>query len=109
MVEHSQRAGDIVQGPLAGPAMRELREFMFERVYLGPAVRAEHEKITAVVRRLFEHYVERPELLPRGPDGRAPSDDAELAERVTDYLAGMTDRYCIREYTELQVPQAFAR
>ena len=32
-----------------------------------------------------------------------------LAERVTDYLAGMTDRYCIRAYTELQVPQAFAR
>ena len=29
--------------------------------------------------------------------------------RVSDYLAGMTDRYCIREYTELQVPQAFAR
>jgi dGTPase len=109
MVEHSQRAGDIVQGPLAGPAMSDLREFMFERVYLGPAVRAEHEKITAVVRRLFEHYVERPELLPRGPDGAPPSGDAELAERVTDYLAGMTDRYCIRAYTELQVPQAFAR
>jgi dGTP triphosphohydrolase len=32
-----------------------------------------------------------------------------LAQRVTDYLAGMTDRYCIREYTELQVPRAFAR
>jgi dGTPase len=109
MVEHSQRAGDIVQGPLAGPAMSELRDFMFERVYLGPAVRAEHAKITAVVRRLFEHYVEHPELLPPGPDGRPPGDDLELAERVTDYLAGMTDRYCIREYTELQVPRAFAR
>jgi dGTPase len=109
MVEHSQRAGEIVQGPLAGPAMSELREFMFERVYLGPAVRAEHEKIAAVVRRLFEHYVEHPELLPRGPEEAAPSDELELAERVTDYLAGMTDRYCIREYTELQVPRAFAR
>jgi dGTPase len=82
---------------------------MFERVYLGPAVRAEHEKIAAVVRRLFEHYVEHPELLPRGPQEAAPSDELELAERVTDYLAGMTDRYCIREYTELQVPRAFAR
>jgi dGTPase len=109
MVEHSECAGDIVQGPLAGPAMSELRDFMFERVYLGPAVRAEHAKITAVVRRLFEHYVEYPELLPRGPDEAAPGDDVELAERVTDYLAGMTDRYCIREYTELQVPRAFAR
>ncbi len=120
MVEHSQRAGDIVQGPHAGPAMAELREFMFERVYLGPAVRAERTKIEAVLRRLFEHYCEHPELLPLGPGGGSAGGggdgaragaggEAELAERVTDYLAGMTDRYCIREYTELQVPRAFAR
>ena len=62
-----------------------------------------------MVRRLFEHYVERPGLLPRAPDGALPSADAELAERVTDYLAGMTDRYCIRAYTDLEVPRAFAR
>ncbi|HEX2017216.1 MAG TPA: hypothetical protein VGN69_11010, partial [Solirubrobacteraceae bacterium] len=31
-----------------------------------------------------------------------------LARRVTDYLAGMTDRYCIRAFTELSVPDAFA-
>jgi dGTPase len=109
MVEHSQRAGEIVQGPRAGPAMDELRSFMFERVYLGPAVRAEHAKITAVLRRLFEHYVEHPELLPASAHEGPPADERELAERVTDYLAGMTDRYCIREYTELQVPRAFAR
>jgi dGTPase len=105
MVEHSEQAGDIVQGPEAGPAMAALRDFMFERVYLGPAVRAEHAKITAVLRRLFEHYVEHPELLPEA-DGDG---ETELARRVTDYLAGMTDRYAIRAYTELQVPRAFAR
>jgi dGTPase len=109
MVEQSQRAGDIVQGTEAGRAMGALRDFMFERIYLGPAVRAEHAKIGAVIRRLFEHYSEHPELLPSGPDGRAAEDDDELAQRVTDYLAGMTDRFCIREYTELQVPRAFAR
>jgi dGTPase len=109
MVEHSERAGDIVQGPEAGPAMTALRDFMFERVYLGPAVRAEHAKITAVIRRLFEHYVEHPEALPAWGAGAGGENDQELAERVTDYLAGMTDRYCIRAYTELQVPQAFAR
>ncbi len=125
MVERSQREGDIVQGPQAGPAMAQLREFMFEHIYMGPAVRAEHARIAEVVRRLFEHYVEHPELLPAlasseridGPNGAAGSpagDERELAERVTDYLAGMTDRYCIREYTDRwdigeQVPQAFAR
>ena len=50
MVEHSEQAGEIVQGPEAGPAMSALRDFMFERVYLGPAVRAEREKIAAVLR-----------------------------------------------------------
>jgi len=104
MVEQSERAGDIVQGPEAGPAMSALREFMFDRVYLGPAVRDEHQKISGVVRRLFEHYVEHPELMPGGSH-----DAGDLAQRVTDYLAGMTDRYCIREFTELEVPQAFAR
>jgi dGTPase len=103
MVEHSERAGDIVQGPEAGPAMGELRDFMFERVYLGPAVRAERERIAAVLERLFEHYAEHPELLGADTAG------AELAERVIDYIAGMTDRYCIRAYTELFLPQAFAR
>src|ERR671938_641875 len=37
LVEHSERAGDIVQGDVVGPAMLRLRTFMFERVYLGPA------------------------------------------------------------------------
>jgi dGTPase len=106
MVEESERAGDIVQGAEAGAAMRALREFMFERVYLGSAVRAEHERIAEVVRRLFEHYTEHPELLPPAVDAAA---EEGVARRVTDYLAGMTDRYCIREYTELQVPRAFAR
>jgi len=109
MVEESERAGDIVQGPLAGPAMAALRDFMFERVYLGPAVRAEHAKISAVLRRLFDHYIEHPGDLPVGAGPAGEDAERALAERVTDYLAGMTDRYCIRAYTELQVPQAFAR
>ena len=54
---------------------------------------------------LFEHWVEHPEGLPDGGGVQG----ADLAQRVTDYLAGMTDRYCIRAYTELKVPQAFAR
>jgi dGTPase len=96
--------------------MGELRDFMFARVYLGPAVRAEHEKISSVVRRLFDHYVEHPEQLPPaigaqgdGTEESGRAGEGDLARRVTDYLAGMTDRYCIRRYTELQVPQAFAR
>ena len=99
LVEHSERAGDIVQGDEVGTAMLRLRSFMFEHVYLGPTARAEHAKIERVLRGLFDWYCEHPEELPEGDS---------LAERVTDWLAGMTDRYAIRAWAERFVPQGLA-
>jgi dGTPase len=96
LVEHSAAAGDIVQGPLVGPAMLRLREFMFDRVYLGPTARAEHAKIERVLRGLFDWYCSHPEELPLS--------DASAEDRVIDYLAGMTDRFAIRAWTERFVP-----
>jgi dGTPase len=104
LVEASAEAGDIVQGDEAGAAMDALRAFMFEHVYLGAAARREHAKIERVVRTLFEHYAEDPDRLPDG--GGVPG--ADVPQRVTDYLAGMTDRYCIRAFEALSVPESFA-
>ncbi len=100
LVEHSSQAGDIVQGEEVGGAMLRLRTFMFEQVYLGPLARAEHAKIERVLRGLFEWYCAHPEELPDGSD--------PLADRVIDWLAGMTDRYAIRAWTERFVPQGLA-
>ena len=104
LVEHSERAGDIVQGDEAGAAMDALRTFMFDRVYLGDAARREQAKIALVLRTLFDHYADAPALLP--DEGGAP--DADLPQRVTDYLGGMTDRYCIRAFEAVAVPDSFA-
>jgi len=103
LVETSARGGDIVQGEAVGAAMASLRDFMFERVYLGPSAREEHARIETVLRALFDHYCETPAALPPGVAGATP------AERVTDYLAGMTDRYCVRAFEALSVPRSFTR
>jgi dGTPase len=95
LVEHSERAGDIVQGAEVGAAMLRLRTFMFDHVYLGPAARAEHTKIERVLRGLFDWYCAHPEELPAGGN-------------VIDHLAGMTDRYAIRAWSERFVPQGLA-
>ena len=58
-------AGDIVQSDEVGAAMLALRAFMFERVYLGPDTKAEHERAEAAVRRIFEHLA-RPRRRARG-------------------------------------------
>ena len=101
LVEHSEAAGDIVQGERVGEAMRSLRTFMFERVYLGEQARAEHAKIARVIRTLFEHYCMHPAELPPSSAGDP------LSVRVTDYLAGMTDRFCLRAFEDLAVPKGF--
>jgi dGTPase len=71
LVESSAAAGDIVQGEEIGGAMLSLRAFMFERVYLGPATKPEHERARAVIRRIYES----------GAD--------------VEFIAGMTDRYAL--------------
>jgi dGTPase len=99
LVEHSSSEQDIVQGAAVGGAMLRLRTFMFERVYLGPTARAEHAKIERVVQGLFDWYCNHVDELPAGQSD---------ADRVTDYLAGMTDRFAIRAWTDRFVPQGLA-
>jgi len=102
LVEHSWAAGAIVQGEQIGGAMLRLRAFMFERVYLGDIAREEHERIERVLSTLFDWFCERVEELPPADSGTSDAD------RVIDYLAGMTDRFAIRAYTERAVPRGFA-
>jgi dGTPase len=79
LVDTSADAGDIVQSPEVGEALLSLRSFMFERVYLGPQVEGEHRRARDVVRRIFDHLIER-------------GDDVDDA---VAFLAGMTDRFAL--------------
>jgi dGTPase len=92
-------SGEIGQSPEVGKAMLRLRKFMFERVYLGPEARREHRRVEHTMSGLFRHYLEHPDELPRW--------DPEAGEhqRVVDYIAGMTDRFCIAKFTELTIPE----
>jgi dGTPase len=99
IVANSAGSGDIVQSEEVGGAMLRLRKFMFDRVYLGEAALGEQERVRRTVRGLFDHYIEHPDGVPEAERG------ASECQRVTDYVAGMTDRFCIARYTELTVPE----
>jgi dGTPase len=79
LIETSAREGDIAQSEEIGAAMLALRAFMFERVYLGPVTSVEHERARTTVRRIFDALADR---------GDAP-------EQITEFIAGMTDRYAL--------------
>jgi dGTPase len=99
IVESSRGAGDIRQSEEVGGAMLRLRKFMFDRVYLGAAARREQERAQGAIQGLFDHYMEHPGELPAGEPG------ASECQRVADYVAGMTDRYCIARFAALTVPE----
>ncbi|MBS1883373.1 MAG: deoxyguanosinetriphosphate triphosphohydrolase [Actinobacteria bacterium] len=99
IVEQSRDAGDILQSEAIGKAMLRLRKFMFDRVYLGPKARSEHARVERTMTGLFDHYLANPEVIP------ALDPTADDAQRVTDYIAGMTDRYCIARFTDLAIPE----
>jgi dGTPase len=94
LVERSDVAGEVRQSPPFAAALLELRTFMFEHVYLGPVARRETVRAGEMVEALLEHHIRHGDELP----GR-PGDDA--VTRATDWVAGMTDRYCMRAYDEL--------
>jgi dGTPase len=99
IVERSLGAGDIVQSEEVGGAMLRLRKFMFDRVYLGAAARREQERAQGAIRGLFDHYMEHPAEVPTAEPGESD------CQRVADYVAGMTDRYCIARFAALTVPE----
>jgi dGTPase len=102
LVETSDAAGDIRQSEPFGEAMLALRAFLFERVYGQGPLRAEADRAAFVVRSLFAHFCEHPGDM---DDGDPPVD---LATRVTDHVAGMTDRFALRRFEQLLLPLAQA-
>jgi dGTPase len=73
---------------------------MFERVYLGAEARSEHDRVLRTLTTLIDHYLANPEEMPPAP----PGEDDPL-QRVTDYVAGMTDRFCIATFRRIALPE----
>jgi len=92
----------ITFSPRITAVANELREFMFQRVYLYDSTRQEAERGKRVVKFLFQHFVEHPEGI--SPDYTLPDDPVE--RRVADFVSGMTDRYALRLARELGCPEA---
>jgi dGTPase len=103
LVSASAGRPEIALSSTVFAALDELRDFMFEQVYLRAGARSEQEKAIAVVRALFGWFLEHPDDLP-AEYHRTPGD---LPTRVADFIAGMTDRYALRTHEQLFLPQGW--
>jgi dGTPase len=98
LVDESAVAYAVAMPSDVTEAMAELRAFLFDRVYLGPA-RVEAEKAGVVMRALCGYFREHTEELPD-----ATGDD-DTDQRIIDYVSGMTDRFALRAYADRFLPR----
>ena len=93
----------LVHLSLAGRAeLTELRQFLFRELYRHPQVAHATDQARGVVTELFDAYIAQPTEMPA--DYAA---SAELPRSVADYVAGMTDRFALREHHRLTGRRAF--
>ncbi len=103
LVETSALRNEISMSTSIWEAMMELRSYLFANVYASPLVKAESEKATRLVTCLFDYYMAHIEKVPAEYRKISGGDDVRA---VTDYVAGMTDRYAKTCFEELFVPRA---
>ncbi len=89
----------VGHSPAIEAADRDIKAFLFARMYRHPEVRKVRDRADAIVRRLFQAYFAEPSLMP--PEWAARAENGDLARAVADYIAGMTDRFAIAEHARL--------
>ncbi len=104
-IRTSREAGTVMLSPKVDKALRELRSFMFQRVYRNPVAKGEEQKAKDMLQRLFEYYINHPEALPEDFQPQMSFDGMERT--VCDYIAGMTDNYAVDKFTEIFIPMGW--
>jgi dGTPase len=89
VIDESLRVGTIVMDGDTLAVMHELRDFMFERVYLRPEQQQQQERAIRLLRQLMDHHLAHPDEIP----ATYRDTDADPVTQVADFVSGMTDRY----------------
>ena len=106
IVSTSYGKNDIVMSEPVAKAMKDLRQFMFERVYQNKEAKSEEGKAEMLVQTLYSYYRHHLELL--SEDLIRLIEKGEPEEKVVcDYIGAMTDRFAIAKYEEIYIPKSW--
>ena len=97
VIDESAAAGEVRMDADTLVVMHELRDFMFERVYLGEDNLVQKERAIGIIRRLVDHHLEHPDDVPQSYRDNA----ADPVTQVVDYVSGMTDRFALATHERL--------
>jgi dGTPase len=109
LVDHSLKdpAGELALGEEVLQAMMQLREFLYARVYELGRVHDDFIKARKVISELYQIFLERPKLL-NDIQGFSETTSEPDPQKITDFIAGMTDRYALNLYEKIFLPKPWA-
>lgn len=102
VMQNSDGQAEIIMSEERLKAMNGLRAFMFKNVYRAPLRNAEMEQIERIIGQLYEYFLENPEEL--SPEIRSLIPEWGINEAVKDFIASMTDRFAIKTYKDIFMP-----
>ncbi|MDE5548847.1 MAG: deoxyguanosinetriphosphate triphosphohydrolase [Clostridia bacterium] len=107
MVKTSWDRPVIDQSPDFKQATEKLHQFMFDNVYLNPKAKSQEVKATKMIVLIFEYYLKNLDKLPEFYQKLL--DDFPADRVVCDYISSFTDRYCVRVFSQLFVPDGWGQ
>ena len=78
---------------------------MFKNVYIGSVAKKEEKKAANIVKELYTYILKNPALLLKEWEENLKLDDLDRV--VCDYVAGMTDRYAVKKFNEIFIPESW--
>lgn len=104
MIETSAKTDDITMSKPVWDAMMELRSFLFDTVYTSEPIMIEVAKAKHLIEDIFDYFVRHYEKVPQDLKDISGGDPLRA---VTDYVAGMTDRYARSFFMDMFVPHTW--
>ncbi len=106
IVTNSMGKDNIQMSEPVDNAMKELRQFMFDRVYQNQEAKSEEGKAENLMETLYHHYLKNVDDLPE--EFLTLISEGEPRERVVcDYVGAMSDRFAIAQYEEIYIPKSW--
>jgi dGTPase len=107
IVTNSMGKNDICMSEAIAGAMKQMRQFMFENVYVNPVAKSEEKKAEELMETLYRHFMKNINDMPE--EFLNLLSEGEPREQVVcDYVGAMTDRFAVAIYERIYIPRSWA-
>jgi dGTPase len=103
VIDHTVTTGSVGMDAETMAVMLELRQFMFDNVYLRPEAEEQKQRAMTVISNLIDYFMHHPDEVPEG----TTVEGSDPVTSAIDFVAGMTDRYAIQTHDRLFRPTLF--